>query len=55
MPNLRMASFDCVPEHMEQLGTIAKSLGLTRAALLRLLIARYVRRAAKQLPGGVRR
>jgi predicted DNA-binding protein len=43
--DLTLTSFDCVPEHMEQLGKIAKSLGLTRAALLRLIIARYVRRA----------
>ena len=45
--NLALTSFDCVPEHMKQLGMIAKSLGLTRSALLRLLIARHVRRAAK--------
>jgi hypothetical protein len=49
--NLTLTSFDAVPEHMEHLGMIAKSLGLTRAALLRLLIARYVRRAAKQAAG----
>ncbi len=46
--SLTLTSFDAVPAHMEQLGTIAKTLGLTRSALLRLLIARYVRRATKQ-------
>ena len=46
--NLTLTSFDCVPEHMERLGAIAKSLGLTRSALLRLLIARYVRRETRK-------
>jgi hypothetical protein len=46
--NLTLTSFDAVPEHMAKLGTIAKSLGLPRSALLRLLIAKYVRRAARQ-------
>jgi hypothetical protein len=46
--NLKFTGFDCVPEHMEQLGMIAKSLGLTRSALLRLLIARYVQRELKK-------
>ncbi|HXA78737.1 MAG TPA: hypothetical protein VNV41_16500 [Candidatus Acidoferrales bacterium] len=45
---LVLTSFDAVPEHMEQLGVIAKSMGLTRSALLRLLISQYVRRAAKR-------
>ena len=46
--SLTLTSFDAVPEHMEQLGGIARTIGLTRSALLRLMIARYVRRAAKQ-------
>lgn len=45
---LKLTAFDCVPEHMGQLGVIAKSKGLTRSALLRLLIAQYVRREAKR-------
>lgn len=46
--NLKFTGFDAVPEHMEQLGKIAKAFGLTRFAYLRFLIAREVRRAAKQ-------
>lgn len=46
--NLTLTSFDCVPEHMAELGKIAKSLGLTRSALLRFLIARYVHRARQK-------
>jgi hypothetical protein len=46
--NLVMTSFDSVPEHMQQLSEISRSLGLTRSALLRMLIAKYVRRSAKQ-------
>lgn len=45
--NLTLTSFDAVPDHMERLGTIAKGFGLTRSALLRLLIAKYVRRTQK--------
>jgi hypothetical protein len=45
---LSLTSFDAVPDHMTQLGEIARSMGLTRSALLRLLISRYVRRATKQ-------
>jgi hypothetical protein len=48
---LTLSSFDAVPDHMEQLGAIAKTMGLTRSALLRLLIAKCVRRAAKQAAG----
>jgi hypothetical protein len=44
---LTLTSFDAVPDHMEQLGAIAETMGLTRSALLRLLIAKYVRRAAR--------
>lgn len=48
--NLVMTTFDAVPEDMARLGAIAKPMGLSRSALLRLLISRYVRRAAKQTP-----
>ena len=44
---LKFTGFDAVPDHMERLGTIAKGFGLTRSALLRLLIAKYVRRTQK--------
>jgi hypothetical protein len=44
--NLKFTGFDCVPEHMTQLGLIARESGLTRSALLRMLIAQYVRRHA---------
>jgi predicted transcriptional regulator len=43
-----LTSFDCVPEHMAQLGTIARSLGISRSALLRLMIAQYVKRAERR-------
>jgi len=46
--DLVLTSFDCVPEHMVQLRTIARSKGLTRSALLRLLVAEYVKRHAKE-------
>lgn len=41
--NLKMTAFDCVPAHMEKLGKIANSKGLSRAALLRLLIFECIR------------
>jgi hypothetical protein len=40
---LTMFAFDGVVGHMKKLGTIAKSKGLSRAALLRLLISDYIR------------
>jgi hypothetical protein len=46
--DLVLTTFDCVPEHMAQLSAIAKSKGLSRGALLRLLISQYVNRAAKK-------
>jgi len=44
---LRLTSFDAVPEHMKQLSAIAQSKGLSCAAYLRFMIARECRRAAK--------
>jgi hypothetical protein len=46
--NLVMTTFDAVPEDMARLGAIAKPMGLSRSALLRLLISRYVRRADRK-------
>jgi hypothetical protein len=43
-----LTSFDCVPGDMARLAEIARSMGLTRSGLLRLLISKYVRRAARQ-------
>ena len=48
--DLVLTSFDCVPEHMAQFTKIAKSKGLTRSALLRILIAEYVKRHAPTAP-----
>ena len=41
MPSLqlKLVSFNAVPEHMERLSVIAKSKGLSCAAFLRLMIA----------------
>jgi hypothetical protein len=46
--DLKFSGFDGIPEHMAQLGEIAKSLGLSRGALLRLLIAQYLRRESRK-------
>jgi predicted transcriptional regulator len=44
----KLTSFECVPEHMAQLSIIAKEQGLNRSALLRQIVAKYVRRAERQ-------
>jgi hypothetical protein len=44
MLETRITSFDAVPEDMAELSIIAKIQGLTRSALLRQIIAKYVRR-----------
>jgi hypothetical protein len=43
-----LTSFDCVPEHMESFTAIARSMGISRSALLRLMIAQYVKRAERR-------
>lgn len=43
---LKITAFDAVPEHMKALGKCARTMGLSRSALLRLTIARYVKRHA---------
>jgi hypothetical protein len=45
---LRFTGFDAVPEHLTQLGVIAESLGISRSALLRLVIAQYIHREARK-------
>ncbi|MGA3294258.1 MAG: hypothetical protein ABSE45_09800 [Candidatus Acidiferrales bacterium] len=45
---LKLTSIMVVPSHMAQLRAVAQSQGLNSSAVVRMLIARYVRRAAKQ-------
>jgi hypothetical protein len=42
--NLKLTSFEAIPAHMAQFDKIAKAQGLTKSALLRLMVARTVRR-----------
>jgi hypothetical protein len=49
---LKLTTFDCVPEHMKKFTAIAHSKGLSRSALLRLMVAEYVRREAKTAAAG---
>jgi hypothetical protein len=45
---LKLTSLMAVPAHMTQLRVIAHSRGLSSSALIRLLIAQELRRAAKR-------
>jgi hypothetical protein len=44
--NLKLTSFESVPEHMAALSKIAASEGLSKSALLRQMVAQKVRRKA---------
>jgi hypothetical protein len=47
-PNrLKMTSMRIIPAHMNQLSEVARAQGLTASALVRQLVAREIRRAAK--------
>jgi hypothetical protein len=42
--NLKLTSFEAVPEHMRAFGKIAASEGLSKSALLRQMVAQKIRR-----------
>jgi post-segregation antitoxin (ccd killing protein) len=46
--NLKMVTVMAVPEHWEQFTALARAQGLSISALLRQMVAREVRRAARQ-------
>lgn len=43
---LKLTSFDAVPDHMKRFASIAAEKGLSTSAYLRFMIARAVRRQA---------
>jgi hypothetical protein len=45
---LRLSSFKGVPQHMKIFGAVARRRGLSRSALLRLLIFEFIRRHADE-------
>lgn len=45
---LRLISFHAVPAHLAKFDVVAQNMGLTRSGLLRTLMVKAVRDAAKQ-------
>jgi len=45
---LRFFGFDGIPEHMAELSEVARSLGLSRGALLRMMIVQYLRKEQRR-------